>query len=1008
MLELKQVSKIYKTKSQEVHALDKVDLYLQETGLVFVTGKSGSGKTTLLNVIGGLDNFDEGEILIKDKSTKNFSKSDYDSYRNTYVGFVFQEYNLLDNMTIEKNISLATELQGQKDDPERVEKILAKVDLKDVASRKPQELSGGQRQRVAIARALVKNPSIIMADEPTGALDTENGLQIMAILKKLSKDKLVIVVSHDLELANKFADRIINMKDGKIESDTTIKIDKDNKRNILEKGNILSIKRGAKLEEKDIEKIKSAVRDGKEVHVTDNINVIKKQTQIEEKKQYGKTSSFIKTHLGFWDTIKLGLNTLKSKRVRLAITIILCAIAFAIFGIFDSLAIYDEGRLAVNTLKASISPSVTMTVQMREPDSPSNPYNLSFNNALATSISSQTGYDIKGVYKSYYIGNANENIPTQLRNNNGCIYGKYYYYKGVKGAVEFNQEELNKYGFSLYDGRLPESYDEVAISEYYANCMVNWWYMYKSGDESPVLNSIDEIIDEENPKVLELGPTGSKRTYKIVGIINTGKINKKFDKLKYDPDKTPNSDPFEQASTMEQNEFLDYISNSFNLYLFVKPGFAQDAIASYNTMNKFINSAFSYNFTAKESTSATPISSQRTTFFDFDEFKTLAANSTEENYKTYFFLENEKTQSEADKTNNKTSSEENETVNKKTSLEGNEILVDADQFSVLYKDLISTITTYAKNCVDNGRYTNLPEFTGYAEIQVAIDSLKTQRGDAKINSLKKIIAQLNVIQSKRDKNNPDILQRVLTVKKTDKNKYQPGTTLPVEYEMENNEYKIVGFYTGQFNSVDPASSFILSKDGIGNLGVNLMQGPYSAFLATNTGRGNINSLGNLLLRQDGIIYKCNNTALASITANSDFFSNLSLLFLIASAVFAVFSIVMFSNFISTSIKNKYGEIGILRALGARGVDILKMFVVEAVAIALINAVCACVIAGVGCIFVNMFLSTYLNLYIPLAAFGIRQVLIIIALSVLVGIISAIMPIWSVSKQKPVETIRRAF
>ena len=114
MLELKGVSKIYKTKSQDVHALDKIDLVFQETGLVFVTGKSGSGKTTLLNVIGGLDNFEEGEIIIKDKSTKDFTKSDFDSYRNTYIGFVFQEYNLLDNMTIEKNLSLATELQGKK------------------------------------------------------------------------------------------------------------------------------------------------------------------------------------------------------------------------------------------------------------------------------------------------------------------------------------------------------------------------------------------------------------------------------------------------------------------------------------------------------------------------------------------------------------------------------------------------------------------------------------------------------------------------------------------------------------------------------------------------------------------------------------------------------------------------------------------------------------------------------------------------------------------------------
>ena len=529
MLELKKVSKIYKTKSQDVKALDNVDLYFEETGLVFITGKSGSGKTTLLNVIGGLDNFDDGEILIKDKSTKDFTKADYDSYRNTYVGFVFQEYNLLDNMSIYKNISLATELQGKKDSKEEIEKILAKVDLKDVGARRPPELSGGQRQRVAIARALVKNPSIIMADEPTGALDTENGLQIMTLLKKLAKDKLVIVVSHDLELADKFADRIINMKDGKIESDITVKSDSDKQTNLVEKKDILSIRRGAKLKDAEMQKIKTAIESGKDVHVTDKIDVIKKQTTIEKKKVYEKSSPFIKTHLGLWDTIKLGLNTLKSKRVRLAITIILCALAFSIFGIFDSMAIYDEARLSTNTINSSITPAVTMRAQ----ESSENDSDININNTLLTNVASQTGYDIKGVYNSYYIGTS---TPTEL-NQGGNYYtiSKYYYYKALSGAVEFDQNDLTRYKFTIAYGKLPdsESYDEIAISEYYAYCMLNWGYTYTDENKNEVHpTKIEELINTENPLPLTLGTSGAKQTYKIVGIINTGKINKKFDKLK--------------------------------------------------------------------------------------------------------------------------------------------------------------------------------------------------------------------------------------------------------------------------------------------------------------------------------------------------------------------------------------------------------------------------------------------------------------------------------------------
>lgn len=963
MLELKNITKIYKTKSQEVRALDGINLFFEAKGMVFITGKSGSGKTTMLNVIGALDNFNDGEILIKGKSTKDFTKQDYDSYRNTFIGFIFQEYNLLDNMTIQKNLALATQLQGQKDDISQIEKILAKVDLKDVALRKPQELSGGQRQRVAIARALIKNPSIIMADEPTGALDTENGLQIMTLLKKLSKDKLVIVVSHDLELANKFADRIIQMKDGKVESDITIETSDNKKTNIIEKKDILSIRRGAKLKDEDLQKIRTAVEVGKDVHVTDNIDIVKKQTKIDKRTDYNGNSDFIKTHLSFWDTIKLGLTTLKSKRIRLAITIILCALAFSIFGIFDSLAIYDEGRLATNTLKSSITPSITMTTKVTE--SNKNSYDINLGDALIDSISSQTGYNIKGVYNSYYVGTQ---VAEELKNNEPYKISKYYYYKNLLGAIEFSNDDLTAYKFNIVKGRLPNDYSEIAISEYFAYCMLNWSYTYKDvQNNDKVLNSFDEIINEQKPLTLKIGTSGARETYKIVGIINTGKINKKFDKLKTN---------FEDNSNMDQSEFINYINNSLNLYAFVKPGFVDYCISKYNTLNKFINKAYNFEFNAENGT----IKTQRDTFYTYDNFKKLILNNTNpnEDFVPYMFLENNKTE-----------------------LKENEILVDITQFKTLYEDVINTLKNFAENNLDI-----YPKFSGYsAEIDKALEDIKTQKGKNGMDLFKSALKKLEEIQETRNRNeNP--FKRNFIVKKTDTSKYQPGTTKPIEVSVENNKYTIVGFYTNV--NVSASNSFILTTEGINNLGINRMQGPYSSFVATNTGKGNINTLSNLLLKTSGVCYTSKNNAIAMIRANGEFFSNLSLLFLIVSGVFAAFSIVMFSNFISTSIKNKYGEIGILRALGARGSDILKMFVVEAVTIALINALCAVVLSAVGCVFVNMFLAKYLNLYIPLAAFGIRQVLIIFALSIGVGIISAILPIITVSRQKPVETIRRAF
>ena len=195
MLEVVNLKKIYKTKKgQDVHALDGVSLRFPEKGMVFLLGKSGSGKSTLLNICGGLDNATSGEIIVKGRSSKDFSQSDFDSYRNTFIGFIFQEYNILNEFSVEDNIALALELQGKPKDKKAVADLLREVDLNGFAKRKPNTLSGGQKQRIAIARALVKSPEIIMADEPTGVLDSNTGCQVLDTLKKLS-------ASHEIKVA---------------------------------------------------------------------------------------------------------------------------------------------------------------------------------------------------------------------------------------------------------------------------------------------------------------------------------------------------------------------------------------------------------------------------------------------------------------------------------------------------------------------------------------------------------------------------------------------------------------------------------------------------------------------------------------------------------------------------------------------------------------------------------------------------------------------------------------
>lgn len=222
MLEIKKITKVYQTEGFKQIALDKVSVNFRKSEFAAILGPSGSGKTTFLNIIGGLDKYTSGDLIINNVSTKNYSDRQWDSYRNHRVGFVFQSYNLINHQTILKNVELALTLSGisKEQRRERALKALKDVGLEKHINKKPNQLSGGQMQRVAIARALVNDPEIILADEPTGALDSETSIQIMKILKDISKNKLVIMVTHNPDLAKEYASRIINIKDGKITSDS--------------------------------------------------------------------------------------------------------------------------------------------------------------------------------------------------------------------------------------------------------------------------------------------------------------------------------------------------------------------------------------------------------------------------------------------------------------------------------------------------------------------------------------------------------------------------------------------------------------------------------------------------------------------------------------------------------------------------------------------------------------------------------------------------------------------
>ncbi len=375
MLEIRGLKKVYKAKKggAQVRALDGVSIRFPEKGMVFLLGKSGSGKSTLLNLCGGLDAPDEGEIVIKGRSSKDFTQSDFDSYRNTFVGFVFQEYNILNEFSVEDNIALALELQGKGRDRAQVKAILAQVDLLDFAKRKPNTLSGGQKQRVAIARALVKNPEILLADEPTGALDSNTGKQVFDTLKKLSADKLVIVVSHDREFAEIYGDRIIELKDGKVVSDVTkekIAATRagDNLTFIGE--DTIAVQDGSRLTDADMGRIRDFLTRSKGKVLLScgqkEIDGFRKAARIDEdggreafeatdeasipQKAYTEADSkFIRSKLPFRHALRIGASNLRVKPFRLIFTILLSFIAFTMFGLFSTLTFYDEKSVMLDS-----------------------------------------------------------------------------------------------------------------------------------------------------------------------------------------------------------------------------------------------------------------------------------------------------------------------------------------------------------------------------------------------------------------------------------------------------------------------------------------------------------------------------------------------------------------------------------------------------------------------------------------------------------------------------------
>jgi hypothetical protein len=462
MLKLKNITKTYISGNEKVEALKGINIEFRESEFVSILGQSGCGKTTLLNIIGGLDRYTTGDLIINEKSTKDFKDRDWDSYRNYSVGFVFQSYNLITHQTVLSNVELALTISGvsKKEKRQRAIKALEEVGLKDQINKKPNQLSGGQMQRVAIARALVNNPDIILADEPTGALDTKTSMQVMEILKEISKNKLIIMVTHNPELAEKYSSRVIKILDGKI---------------------------------------------------IDDSNPIQNDEKQENKKE--KDQKLKRTSMKFFTAIHLSLNNLMTKKARTILTSF--AGSIGIIGIALILSLSSGVQDYINRVQEEALTSYPLTIEEESVDITSA---ISEIRKDTMSDKEQQGAIEDKIYSNNIIGDMLSIMGSKIQSNNLELFKKYleseesnikdyttaigyeydlnlqlYKSDTSSGILQvnpntvldsigipsegmganiilsdvwsemFENEEINKKMYKIVSGRMPENYNEVVL-----------------------------------------------------------------------------------------------------------------------------------------------------------------------------------------------------------------------------------------------------------------------------------------------------------------------------------------------------------------------------------------------------------------------------------------------------------------------------------------------------------------------------------------------------------------
>ena len=843
-----------------------------------------------------------------------------------------------------------------------------------LAKRKPNELSGGQKQRVAIARALIKNPQIIMADEPTGALDSKTGKQIFDTLKALSHDKLVLIVSHDREFAEQYADRIIELKDGKVISDvekTIIQTQNQEGINIID-NKIIKIDKDYILKDEDFLKIKDYIKTAKSdvIISVDNQNNEKiktimnlsdeglckfidtNQDKIVIQDENYKT---IKSKLGFKKAFKMGASSLKIKKFRLTLTIFLSFLAFMMFGLANTMSSYDNIKTTVNSIVDSNIEYATFKKQKvfsyGEGNNDFYLENSLINEEDVLKISNDTKLNftkVYGAFQKYEMPSLNyvdfKNIFLEQMSN-------------FNGFTTIDMNFINQYDFDL-NGSLPEKDDEIAITKLVEDVIKEYGIRDYNGVEQ---ENLDSALH------LEISIFGLKM--KIVGVIDTKADISEYQDLKGDS----------IADYMKMQLFNSYLENGPHLLFFVKDTMIDSLNKMYSNNHDMLeiewnNQYFTYNkiMNGKENDINDKEILLPYSFVEMiDFFNTVNLNENDEQYQKVIQMP-----------------------------AFNDVMyylyfMHKQEIVKLFNDKQLTISDSFKNDYHIDSLENQQILYIFKVYQDSFYASSSEDIDKIYQIMDELLQNFNFEKEER-----------ITFYNKKMKEYSDQLFINIAYYSDRNYYNTIYQIVG---ITDNAEAVIIHDDELFDNYINVDDGIYKyVFAKMPTSDKEIKKLVEYhfqpVTKVGESVFSLNNEVVKTLTEINSIFEVCSKIFLYVGLGFAIFASLLLLNFITISINYKKREIGILRAVGARSKDVFKIFFSESLIIAIINAILANISLFIVVFCINTTLRKNYNLLITILNPGILQIILVFGISILVAFVSSFVPVYFIANKRPIDAI----